>query len=157
MIAFDEMEMTAGRKYVFIADERPKRLSLAPWTGVRFDCRMIVDKGLLDEPYTDKDAMRIAVLEEVKKKLRGDLDEVVGDNKLLDTSGLMINQILEMVLVKLEDSPSLAGRLSDFTGLEFDHINLRRGRIGMTISENIVTVKIRAGSFTERFAEEEEI
>jgi hypothetical protein len=31
MVAFDESELTARRKYVYIADERPKQLFVEPW------------------------------------------------------------------------------------------------------------------------------
>ena len=115
-----------------------------------------MDEKVLSEPYADNDAKLIAIVEEFRRNMQSDMDEVREDNKLLDVSGMMVRQSLQAVLVKLAASPVLAGKLGDFRGLEFEHPNLRRGRIGVTLSGGIVTVKIRAGSFTKKFTEEDE-
>ena len=41
----------------------------------------------------------------------------------------------------------MAVRLSEPNGVEFDHINFDKGRLRMVIDNDIVTVKMRLGSF----------
>ena len=120
MVAFDEMDSKARSKYLFIVNERPKQLFVEPWTGLRFDAQVIMDEKVLSEPYADNDAKLIAIVEEVRRNMQSDMDEVREDNKLLDVSGMMVRQSLQAVLVKLAASPVLAGKLGDFRGLEFD-------------------------------------
>ena len=150
MVAFDENEMTARRKYFFVVDERPKALFVEPWEGVRFDSEVVLESEVLDEPYADENARRIAILRWVLENFRKDIDEVEQDNKTLAISGMLVNQAFEAVLVKLDSSPALATELSDEGGLGFEHISFDKGKIRMVIADDIVSIKIRLGSFTKK-------
>ena len=151
MVAFDENELTVTRKYIFMVDEKPKVLFVEPWTYAKFDCEMVLDSKILDEPYANDNARKIAILEQVLKNFQKDMSEVSPDNKVLATSGMVINQAIRTVLVKLEPSPALASRLSDETGLGFRHPSLDKGRIQMDIVNDVVTVKVRMGSAVKKF------
>jgi hypothetical protein len=151
MVAFDENKLTAERKYLFMIDERPKILFTEPWEGLRFDCQMVLGGDVLDKPYSNENAKRIAMLRQVLENTRKDIDEIRKDNKTADTCGILINQAISSVLVRLDASPAEAAKLSDPAGLSFKHTNLDRGKIGMTMADDIVTVKIRLGSFEGKF------
>lgn len=150
-VAFDENELTAKRKYLFIVNERPKKLFTEPWQGVRFDCETVLEGDVLDEPYANENARRVAILKRVLDDFRKDMDEVSSDNKKLKICRMMVNQSLETVLLKLDSSPALASKLSEPEGVSFSHINLDRGRIQMTRVDDVVKIKMRLGSFTKKF------
>ncbi len=157
MVAFDENEQTAKRKYRFVQDERPKRLFVDPWESLRFDCAMAVDSDVLSEPYANENARRIAIYNWVVEKFRADIDDFGQDNKKLNISSMMVNQALETFRVKLKASPALAAELSDPLGVEFDHLNMDKGRFQMIVAREIVTVKIRLGSPIKRWKKIESI
>jgi len=149
MVAFDENELTARRKYLFIVDERPKFLLVEPWEGLRFDCEMVLESEVLDEPYSNENARRIAILKQVMKNAREDIGELGSDNRMVDVCGMLINQALKTVLVKLDESPVLAGGLSDPAGFKFEHTSFDKGKIRMVIADDIVTVKVMLGSLVK--------
>jgi len=62
-----------------------------------------------------------------------------------------MNQVFKEVVFDLEKSSALAKRLSDKSGVQFNHISLGKGRIGITIDDSIGTVKIRLGLFVRTF------
>jgi len=146
MVAFDEDELTAQRKYLFIEDERPKVLFVEPWEGLAFDCEQVLTPEILKEPYANENARRIEILRWMLTNFREDLDEVIPDNQDLEVCKALINQAIQTVLVKLDSVPALATRLSDERGLKFEHINFDKGRIRMTIKDDIAAVRIRLGS-----------
>lgn len=133
MVAFDENKLTAQRKYLFIVDEKPKALFVEPWASLRFDCEMVLEPEILDEPYSNENARRIATLRQVLKNARKDIDELGQDNKMIAVSGMLINQGLEAILVKLDSSPALATGLNTPAGVEFSHMTCRE--VGMNITE----------------------
>jgi hypothetical protein len=147
IVSFDESELIAKRKYYFISHERPKQLFVEPWEGVDFGCQMVLSRDILDEPYADENARRIAILKKVDADTRKDTMEIGADNAMLSLSGMMAGQGMESLLAKLSASPAFAARLSEPNGVEFDHINLDKGRLRMIINNDIVTVKMRLGSF----------
>lgn len=151
MVAFDENELTANRKYLLIINERPKVLFSEPWEGVTYDSEMVLETEVLDKPYADENARRIAILKQVLEDVRKDIAEVAPDNKMLDICGMLINQALQTVLVKLDSSPVLASKLSEPAGLDFGHPNLDRGKIQMLIEGDVVAVKMMLGSFVRYF------
>jgi hypothetical protein len=151
MVSFDENELIAKRKYYFISHERPKQLFVEPWEGVDFGCQMVLSKDILDQPYADENARRIAVLKKVDADIRKDTSEVGADNASLSLNGMMAGQGVESLLTKLNASPALAARLSEPNGLEFEHINYDKGKLRMVIDNDIVTVKMRLGSFGKDF------
>ncbi len=151
MVGFDENSITARRKYLFVTDERPKFLFRDPWTGFSFDSRAVIDSEILTEPYADDNVMQIAILNFIHEKFREDIKEVGLDNKELAISGMMVNQVLEAIMVKLAKSPAAAFGLRELKGVEFEHINLDKGKIRLVLDENIATVKIMLGSFVPHF------
>ncbi len=157
MVAFNEDSLTAGRKYYFRSNELTKRLFIEPWPGMRYDSETVVPAEVLGEPYANENARRIAILKQILKDFRRDIDEVAADNKKLKVSGMMVNQAFESVLLQLEKSPASAARLSDKKkGLEFDHLSYDHGRIGLLVEEDIATVKIRLGSARKTFGKKEQ-
>lgn len=156
MVAFDENELTARRKYFFLVNERPKVLFVEPRENLSFDCEMVLEGDVLDEPYANDNAKRIAVLRQVLANVRRDVDEVAGDNKTVSICGMLINQALETVLVRLDSSPASALKLGESEGLQFSHISFDKGKIRMVLEDDIVTVRMRLGSLVYKFEVEQE-
>ncbi|MBN2019936.1 MAG: hypothetical protein JW749_06905 [Sedimentisphaerales bacterium] len=150
MVTFDEDKLDARRKYVFISDERPKQVLVEPWEGVYFDCQLVIPKDVLDEPYANENARRIAILKRVVTDVRKDTGEIGADNKDVETSGFIVGQAIETVLVKLNESPAIAIRLSKEGGLEFQHPGYKSGRLRMTVESDIANVDVRLGSFVKK-------
>jgi hypothetical protein len=149
MVAFDESELIANRKYVFIVDERPKQLFAEPWEGVDFDCKMVLPRKVLDEPYANENARRIAILKQVGADTRKDTKEVGADNEVVGTCGMIVGQAIDTVTVKLDGSPALAARLTDPNGLEFSHTSFDKGLLRMVVDDDVATVRVRLGSFAK--------
>ena len=147
MVVFGEEDLTAQRKYFFLEDERPKNIFIEPWEGFRFDCEIVVDSKILEEPYVNENALRLAVLKHVQETLRKDMIEVGLDNNRLDIAGMMVNQALEAVLVKLDSSPVLAAKLSDKKWLKFGHLEFKKAKARMVINDDRAVVNLRVGSF----------
>ncbi len=151
MVSFDENDLLAKRKYLMIADEKPKVLPTLPWAGLRFDCRLVLEGEVLEEPYADENARRVAMLKFARETIHDDIAEVKEDNKAYEVCGAMINQSIEAVLTMLDHSPALAVKLSDEKGLDFEQRSFDSGKIGMTSDERTMTIRIRLGSFTGSF------
>ena len=149
MAAFGGMELTAQRKHFFIVNDRPRSL--------QFDCEMVLESEVFGDLYVDENAKRIAMLKQVMENVRRDINEVGQDNKMFNICGMVINQTLRAILVKLGDLPMLASRLSEKSGLEFNHINLDKGKIRMVVDGDVVTVKMRLGALVRRFEEVEDV
>ena len=147
MVAFDENLTTAKRKCFFVVDEKAESLLLWPKRKLVFDCEMVLEAKVLDEPYANENARRIAILRQVADHIRRDTGELAPDNKMIGICGMLINQTLGTVLQKLDESPSLASKLSDDKGFGFDHITLGKGNIVMNVTDDIVGVKVRSGSY----------
>jgi len=148
MVAFDENKPAARRKYFFVVDEKAKGFLFWPRQSLTFDSEMVLETEVLDKPYANENARRIAILEQVLKNSRKDIDELAQDNKMLGICGMLINQTLNTVLQKLDKSPVLASKLSGNNGLPFDHITLGKSSIGMGITDDIVKVKVKVSSLT---------
>lgn len=151
MAAFDENSLIANRKYVFIADERPKQVFVEPWEGVDFDCQMVLPKEVLDEPYANENARRIAILKRVGADTRKDTSEVGADNAVIAMCGMIVGQAIDALAVKLDGSPALAAGLSEPEGLEFEHTSFNKGRLHIVVEDDLVTVKMRLGSFAKKW------
>ena len=155
MVAFDENDLRAKRKYLCVVDERPKHVGREPWEGLALDGQMLADGDVLAKAYESENARRIAILKSVLKDFRKDIGEVKADNKSLDEAGMMINQAMETIRTKLDKSPAMASMLSEAGGVEFEHINLGKGKIRMVIEKDMVSIKMRLGSFVPEFEKEE--
>jgi hypothetical protein len=151
MAAFDENSLIANRKYAFIADERPRQLFVEPWEGVDFDCQMVLSKEVLDEPYANENARRIAILKQVGADTRKDTKEVGADNEVIARCGMIVGQAIDTLAVKLDGSPAIAAGLSEPEGLEFEDMSFDKGRMRMVVEDDVVTVKIRLGSFAKKW------
>jgi len=170
MVAFDENKLTAKRKYFFLVDEkvrrlpgRSKRFLAEPKQGLMFNSQMVLEKSALDKLYTSENSRQIAILKQVLKNLRRDIDELGegrdepgSDNKNLAVSGLLINQVFGTILYTLDNSPAQAAMLGEESGVDFNHISFGKGKIRMFVEDDIVTVKIRLGAFVDMPEEKEQ-
>lgn len=157
LVSFDENDLLAKRKSLMIVDEKPKVLLSSPWSGLRFDCQLMLEGDILEEPYADENARRTAMMKFARQAVHDDIAEVKADNKAFEISGAMINQSLEAVINDVNESPALAARLSDEKGLDFKHHSFSRGKIQMTTDGKTMTIKMRLGSFTGRWNKVDEI
>jgi hypothetical protein len=114
---------------------------------VDFGCQMVLSKDVLDEPYANENARRIAILKKVEADTRKDTSEVGADNVMLSLCGMMAGQGMGSLLTRLDGSPAIASRLSEPNGLEFEHTSFDKGRLRMVIDNDVVTVRMRLGSF----------
>jgi hypothetical protein len=153
MVTFHEYQLNVIRKCFFAVDDRAGSLSARSRRGLRFDCEMVLGKEVLSKSYSSENAKRIAILRYVLDAVREDIQELGGDvdvpgqyNKKLDVCGMLINQTLELILVRLDSSPVLAAKLSSADGLDFDHINFGKGKVHMVVKDDTVVLTMRFGS-----------
>lgn len=154
MVTFDPYELDVIRKYFFVVDEKAASFPAQFRQGLRFDCEMVLDEKLLSESYASESARRIAILKRIAESLRSDIAELAADanspnqnNEMLNVCGMMLNQTLETILVKLDASPVLAAKLNESPGVVFDHINFGQGRILMVVVNDLVGIQVRVGAF----------
>lgn len=157
MVTFHEYRLNVIRKYFFAVDDRAGSFGTRPRRGLRFDCEMVLEKGIPGESHTSENLRRIAILRYVLAQTRKDIKELGEDvdvpdqyNAKLDVCGMLINQMFETVLVKLEASPVLAMRLSEAGGTEFDHINFNKGTVRMVVTDDTVKVEACFGAFVDK-------
>ena len=156
MVVFHEFKLNVIRKYFFIVDERTKRLTVRPSRGMRLDCEVVLDRELLEKSYTSENIKRIAILESISKNLREDIrdlgvniDSPNQNNKMLSVCGMLINQTLEMILLKLDSSPVLTTKLGNAEGIDFDHINFGEGKVRMIVQNDTAAFTMRFGAFMD--------
>jgi hypothetical protein len=156
MVTFHEYRLNVIRKYFFAVEDRAGSLRTRARRGLRFDCEMVLGKEVLGESFTSENARRIAMLRYVLDNIRKDINDLGSDvdvpgqyNKKLDVCGMLINQALELILVKLNSSPVLADKLSSGDGVDFDHINFGEGKVWMVVSDDTVAVNTRFGVFVD--------
>jgi hypothetical protein len=154
MVAFDEFKLNVIRKYFFLVDDSVARFPARSRRGLRLNCEIVVDEDVLGKSYASENARRIAILARVLENLHKDIKDLGAggdlpdqDNKMLGVCGMLINQTLEMILLKLDSSPVLAMRLSEADGVDFDHINFGGGKVQMVVMNDMVGLRIRFGAF----------
>ena len=145
MVAFDEDQMNAVRKYGFILEEINWGWNRRPDPGLRMDAAYVMEADLLEAPYTSNNEKRIELLKAAREHFGNDAQELVTDSKPLHNSTLMVKQAFNSVLIKLQQSPAYAVKLPLLEGMTFDHPTLGEAHIRMLIEEDIVKVKIKAG------------
>jgi len=150
-VAFNEEDMTAVRKYGFVVDEKAKSYYFLSALNMRFDAELIMSSDVLDAPYADANARKIAVLRQVLKKFGEDVIQLTGDSQILDSSSAMIKQVLKRILYQLDHSPALAVRFEELEGMKFDQMNFGDGRVRMLIEGNLVKLKFKVGSYVRDF------
>ncbi len=146
MAAFNEEDFTVTRKYLTAVDEKPWYLG-DKGMKLRFDAEIVLDEKTLSEAYTSENQKRIAILRKALENERDDVAQIRQESSIPDTAGMMINQTLERILYVLDRSPALAERLDQQNGLDFDHLTLGPGRVGLKLEGNIAIVKVRIGTF----------
>lgn len=145
MVGFDEEDFKATRKYFMAVDEKPWHLG-AEGQKLAFDCQMILDDQTLSEPYTSENQKRIAILTKALENFRNDISQVSQDSRTLNEGKMMANQTIERILYVLKQSPSLAEKLDDDKGLDFDHPTFGKSRVRMRLEDKyVLTLKIRIG------------
>lgn len=154
IVAFHEFKLNVVRKYFFIVDERAKRLTARSTRGMRLDCEIVLDRELLNRSYSSENVRRITILGYISENLRKDIEKLGvnidspdQDNKMLSVCGMLINQTLDLVLLKLDSSPVLATKLDNATGIDFDHINFGEGKVRMIVQDDTVAFTMRFGAF----------
>jgi hypothetical protein len=156
MVAFDEEALTAMRKYFVFVYDRPSEWFVLK-EKFRFDAEIVFDQGFMDEPFADENSRRIAILRKVLETYSEDVSAVEADNQKMADTSLVANQTIYGILAKLKMSPAFASRLDDREGLEFDQINLGDGKIRMLTNGNIVRVKIKAGTITRSWMQQQDV
>ena len=146
MVAFDEDQLTAVRKYAFLANEKAKSFYVLPAQSLRFDAQIVLDEKLLEEPYANENERRIAILRSTLSAFRQDIGQLTFDSQTLTSASMMVNRTLNTITVKLDQSPALAVTLPDLTGLDFLHPTLGKGRARMLINGDLVKLKVKVGT-----------
>ncbi|MFZ9010469.1 MAG: hypothetical protein ACO20W_01085 [Anaerohalosphaeraceae bacterium] len=145
MVAFDEEQMNAVRKYGFILEERNWWWNSPPAPALRLDGAMVMDPEILEAAYASKNEKQVEVLKAVKKAFSADAGELTFDSRSLRNSTDMVKQALKSVLTKLDHSPAYAAKLPLYEGVAFDHPTLGESYIRMLIEADIVKIKIKCG------------
>ncbi|MFZ9034189.1 MAG: hypothetical protein ACO21J_09600 [Anaerohalosphaeraceae bacterium] len=145
MVAFDEEQMNAVRKYGFILEERNWWWNSPPAPALRLDGAMVMDPEILEAAYASNNEKQVEVLKAVKKAFSADAGELTFDSRSLRNSTDMVKQALKSVLTKLDHSPAYAAKLPLYEGVAFDHPTLGESYIRMLIEADIVKIKIKCG------------
>ena len=156
LVAFNEESFTADRKYFLTVDEKPWHL-LAEGQRLRFDTEMVFGMEQLEAPYSNENARRIAILQQVLENCRTDILPVRQDSRVLNASAMIINQTLERLLYIFDKSPARAAWLERRDGLEFDHPTMGWGKVRMVIDEDIVKLKIKVGRVARYFRKQKDV
>ena len=147
MVAFDEEQMNAVRKYGFILEERHWGWNVSPAPALRLDVAMVMDAEVLEAAYGGNNEKQIEILKAAKELFNRDAAELTFDSRVLRNSTDMVKQALKSVLLKLDHSPAYAVKLPLYEGMAFDHPTLGESRIRMLIEGDIVKIKIKAGKY----------
>ena len=145
MVAFDEEQMNAVRKYGFILEETHLWWNSAPAPALRLDAAMVMDAEILEAAYASNNEKQVEVLKAVKKAFSADAQELTFDSRSLRNSTDMVKQALKSVLTKLDHSPAYAVKLPLYEGVAFDLPTLGESYIRMLIEADIVKIKIKCG------------
>jgi len=157
MVTFDEEQLSAVRKYAFMIDEKARGYHIAPTQKLRFDGSVVVPADILAEPYANENARRIAIIKQIQKSFTDDASQIETDSSSFEAAGMMIKQVLNHIVYKLDRSPALAARLSDYEGMEFDHMIFDKGRVRLVIEDDIAKIKVKIGSIAKDFEEQDDV
>ena len=147
VVAFDEENADAVRKYFFFVDEKAHHIPfLHPKWTARFDGQLILDKAVLEKPYADENVRSIAILKEIQKQFADDIAKVSADNKMLGICQMVVNESFETALMQLNETPAWATKLDTPDGWTFDSRNFYKGTIRISEEDGVVAITIQAGS-----------
>jgi len=149
MVAFNEITLTAARKYLFIANEKTKSITPRIWRRLIFNGETVLDTELLEKPFTGDNDKKVAVFQSIIEYFNQDLKEIKGKNKNLDIAGMLARWQLETIWRVLEKSPSLASKLDTEDGLEFEHLTFGKGTVTMKVGEDTAEFEIYINSPSE--------
>lgn len=144
-VAFDDETSKAFRKYGFVANPKAKRQSM------RFDAKLVIDPLVLSKPHANDNARKIAILKSILADFSNDLKPLVKKSDVLNSGTMMVKQMLNGLIYKLQASPSLAENLENFSGMDFDHMNLGEAKIRMVIVDGVVEIKVMTGKAVKNF------
>lgn len=156
LVAFNEKNFTAERKYFLAVDEKPWHL-FAKGQRLRFDTEMVLSRAQLDAPYSSENARRIAIVRQILKNCRSDILQVRQDSRVLNASAMIINQTLERLLYIFHKSPARAAWLDRRDGLEFDHPTMGWGKVRMVFDDDVVKLKIKIGRVARYFGKQKDV
>lgn len=145
MVAFDQDQMNAVRKYGFILEELRPDWNRTPKPALRLDASYVLDADVLDAAYASNNEKLVEILKEAQERFEADAQELTFDSKSFRNSTIMVQQAFNSVLYKLAHSPAYAAKLPLYEGLGFDHPILDESYIRMVIEDDIVKVKIKCG------------
>jgi hypothetical protein len=159
MVAFDQQEYSAVRKYCIVFDEKATKgiWFLFPVQKLRFEAAMALQDEILAHSYANENEKRIAVLKEILAKFSDDSGQLTADAQVLNSSSMMVKQTINTILYRLERSPALATRLDDLAGMKFDHMTLGKGRVRMLIENDIGKLKVKIGANVKNFQEHPDV
>jgi hypothetical protein len=112
---------------------------------------MVIDKQMLNKPYSNPSARLLEILKSVQENTKNDVAQVIEDNSTVAVCGGMTNQALAAAISKLENSPAEIANINTVSGVKFSHLSLDEGVIQMGVEYDIVTVKIKLGSYVKKW------
>lgn len=145
MVAFDEEELYAVRKYGFIHEETHWGWNRTPDPALRFDAELVMDAEVLEAPYANNNEKYIEILKAVREQFQLDAQEIVHDSDVFRNSTMMVNRALNRILYELDHTPAYAVYLPQLRGMGFDHPILGKSRVRMLIEDDRVKIKIKCG------------
>lgn len=157
MVAFDEEQLTAVRKYAFLVDEKEPEFLSAPTQRIRFDASIVLSEDILTEPFANDNEKKIAVIGQIQKSFSGDTAKLTTDSSSFTSASMMTKQIFNHILYKLDKSPALAAELSDLSGMEFDHMTLGTGRVRLVVEDDIASFKVKIGTIAKGFEAQDDV
>jgi hypothetical protein len=149
MVAFDEEQLTAARKYVFTLEDY-RGPNTKPRPKLRLDVAAVIDSQTLGAAYPTQNQLRVEIIKKLKTSYLEDSKAVDFESQALQSSSMMVTQAFNNLLNTLNQSPALAEDLSKLEGMEFNHMTMGTSRARMLIEGDIVKLKIKAsdGWFT---------
>lgn len=150
-VAFDDTTSRAIRKYAFVANPKAKGFGCNAVQTMRFDAELVINPNVINEPYANDNARKIAIMKSVLADFTSDLTPLIKDGKTLNSSLLMVKQLMKGLIYHLDASPALAANLQNITGMKFDHMTLDAGKTRMLIDGDIVKLKVMTGCAVHSF------
>ena len=145
MVAFDEEQMNAVRKYGFILEERHWWWNSPPAPALRLDAEMVMDTEVLEAAYAGNNEKHIEIFKAAKEAFSADALELTFESRSFRNSTDMVKQALKSVLLNLDRSPAYAIKLPLVEGMAFDHPTLGESYIRMLVEGDTVKIKIKCG------------
>ncbi|MHC4289991.1 MAG: hypothetical protein ACYSSK_08060, partial [Planctomycetota bacterium] len=124
MVAFDQDQMNAVRKYGFILEEMRHGWNLSPLPSLRLDAAYVMDEDVLDAAYASSNEKQIEIIKVAQKMFEADAIELTFDSHSFRNSTIMVQQAFNSVLYRLGRSPAYAVKFGLYEGMAFDHPTL---------------------------------